>query len=78
MDTAAIEKLAGRIEGMSRAVLHIAAALEDKGLIDGVALSAAWRSAVPPVQRLFVAGQTLEQLAWALDDARMHRQAHTH
>ncbi len=77
MEANAYEELAGRIEGMGRAVLHIAAALEVKGLIDGERLSQAWRSALP-LQGFNVASQTLQQMAVALDDARMHRRAHTH
>jgi hypothetical protein len=77
MDVNAYNELAGRIEGMGRAVLHIAAALESKGLIDGERLSQAWRSALP-LHGVNVAGQTLQQMAIALDDARMHRRAHTH
>ena len=77
MEANAHDELAGRIAGMGRAVLHIAAALEVKGLIDGELLSQAWRSALP-TQGFNVASQTLQQMAGALDDARMHRRAHTH
>ncbi|WP_291517514.1 hypothetical protein [Acidovorax sp.] len=74
MDTADFDELAGRLEGVSRAVLHIAAALEIKGIIDGPQLSQAWRSALP-LPGFDVAGRTLQELALALDDARSQRQA---
>lgn len=74
MDTVDFEELAGRLEGVSRAVLHIAAALEIKGLIDGPQLSQAWRSALP-LPGFEVAGRTLQELAVALDGARSQRQA---
>lgn len=74
MDTVDFEELAGRLEGVSRAVLHIAAALEIKGLIDGPQLSQAWRAALP-LPGFEVAGHTLQELALALDSARSQRQA---
>ncbi|AFU47325.1 hypothetical protein C380_18155 [Acidovorax sp. KKS102] len=74
MDTVDFEELAGRLEGVSRAVLHIAAALEIKGLIDGPQLSQAWRSALP-LPGFEVAGRTLQELALALDGARNRRQS---
>ena len=74
MGTADFDELAGRIEGMSRAVLHIAAALEIAGLIDGPRLSQGWRSGLPG-PGLEVANRTLQELARALDGARSQRQA---
>lgn len=68
------EELAGRLEGVSRAVLHIAAALETRGLIEGPALSDAWRSALP-LPGFETARRTLQELALALDGARMQRRA---
>jgi len=73
MDIVDFEELAGRLEGVSRAVLHIAAALEIKGLIDGPQLSEAWRSALP-LPGFEVAARTLQELALALDGARSQRQ----
>ncbi|MCO5356554.1 hypothetical protein [Acidovorax kalamii] len=74
MDTADFDELAGRVEGVSRAVLHIAAALEIAGLIDGPQLAQAWRSALP-LPGFEVACRTLQELANALDGARSQRQA---
>lgn len=74
MNTADFDELAGRIEGLSRAVLHIAAALEMRGVIDGPQLSQAWRSALP-LPGFEVASRTLQELAQALDGARSQRQA---
>ena len=74
MDTVDFNELSGRLEGVSRAVLHIAAALEIQGLIDGPQLSQSWRSALP-LPSFEVACRTLLELALALDDARSQRQA---
>lgn len=74
MEVADFDELAGRVEGVSRAVLHIAAALEIAGLIDGPQLAQAWRSALP-LPGFEVAGRTLQELAHALDGARNQRQA---
>ena len=74
MNTAEFDELAGRLEGMSRAMLHIAAALEIEGFIDGPRLSQAWRSALP-LPGFEVASRTLQELAQALDGARSQRQA---
>lgn len=73
MDTADFDELAGRIEGVGRAVLHMAAALEMTGLIDGPQLSQGWRSALP-LPGFEVASRTLQELAHALDGARSQRQ----
>jgi hypothetical protein len=74
MDTADFEELAGRIEGLSRAVLHVTAALEMRGFINGPQLSEAWRSALP-LPGFEVAVRTLQELALALDGARTQRRA---
>ncbi|CAN7556726.1 hypothetical protein LJR074_004011 [Acidovorax sp. LjRoot74] len=74
MESTDFDELAGRVEGVSRAVLHIAAALEIAGLIDGPQLAQAWRSALP-LPGFEVAGRTLQELAHALDGARSQRQA---
>lgn len=74
MSTVDFDELAGRLEGVSRAVLHIAAALEIRGFIDGPLLSQAWRSALP-LPGFEVASRTLLELALALDGARSQRQS---
>lgn len=72
------DELAGRIEGLARALLHTVAELEAAGLMDGPRLAGAWRSGAPARHRLpamQTAGRTLRELAQALDDARSWRQA---
>lgn len=78
MDERDFDELAGRIEGLARALLHTVAALEAAGVMDGPRLAGAWRSGAParhtpPVLR--TAARTLRELARALDDARSWRQA---
>ena len=78
MSTEHINELAGRIEGLSWAVLRLTAALEVKGLIDGPQLSKAWRGSLASrsedTQMRRDAREYLEKLAALLDDARSHRQ----
>ena len=72
------DELAGRIEGVSQAVLHLAAQLETTDVIDGPQLSRWMRDAVPAhttdtaLRR--TARNTLHQMARALDGARSSRQ----
>ncbi len=79
MDTQDFEELAGRIEGISRAVLHLAAALEKSNVIDGSQLAQAWSESIAqhaagtPLQA--TAHKTLQELAFALNDARRFRQS---
>lgn len=71
-------ELAGRIEGVSRLVLNLTAALEDIGIIDGPRLSATLRECglkQAGVGHLQVAERTLGELAQALDDARSWRRS---
>lgn len=79
MEAEQFEVLAGRIEGMGRAVLHLAAALETRRLIDGPQLSRWWREAAAPRgddAALRQAAQgVLHDLARALDDARGARES---
>lgn len=77
METRDFDELAGRIEGVGQALLHLAAALEMKDLIDGPRLSRAWRQAQRPnvLPVMQTARMTLQELAHALDDARSRRQA---
>lgn len=79
MDLKDFDELAGRIEGVSRAVLHLAAALEKSNFIDGPRLEQAWRGSLSdrnvdtPVRS--TAHKTLQELALALADARRFRQS---
>jgi hypothetical protein len=75
------DELAGRIEGVARALLHTVAALEAAGMINGPRLSSAWRQGAPAADApgvLPAAGRTLHELAQALDDARRHRRSAEH
>lgn len=73
------DELAGRIEGVARALLHLTAELEDRRVIDGPRLSRGWRRALRARQQdtplRTAASRTLRELAQALDDARSLRQA---
>lgn len=79
MDDSDFDELAGRLEGISRAVLHLAAALEQGNVIDGPQLAQAWRTSIPDgnadTQLRATARRTLTELAAALDDARSFRQS---
>lgn len=81
MNTPDFDELAGRIEGIAQALLRLAAALEMQGLIDGSQLSGLWQKAVHPhsagTPLRAAARKTLQDLAWALDDARRSRQEQT-
>lgn len=80
MDERNFDELAGRIEGVAEALLHLTALLEMQGVIDGPRLSEAWRKArrsnVLPV--LETARHTLQELAVGLDRARSARQSPAH
>lgn len=65
------EELAGRIEGVARALMHTVVALEQSGLMNGPALTARLRGPAPEG----AAARTLRELAQALDDARSWRQS---
>ncbi|MFT4190867.1 MAG: hypothetical protein QM617_04990 [Comamonas sp.] len=71
------DELAGRIEGLARALLLMAAVLEQDGTLAGAQLSGAWRTSRPDAHSpvLASAGRTLRELAQALDAARSHRAA---
>lgn len=72
-------ELAGRIEGVAKAVMCLTAALEDARIIDGPRFADGLRRAVRPGAELppllEVARTTLQEMAAALDDARSSRQA---
>lgn len=69
--------LAGRIEGLARMVLHLAARLEDEGYIDGPAMAEGLRHSIvltPGSDALMATAQrTLESAANTLDEARRWR-----
>lgn len=77
MHTAEFEELAGRVDAVSHALLHVAAELELMQLIDGPRLTRAWRGLRMGSQgsdlRRQSAALVLEQLADLLDQAREHR-----
>ena len=73
------DELAGRIDGMGRALLALAAVLEQAGVIDGPRLTSAMRAMPAPGRAneslLSASRQTLLDLADQLDDARSRRQS---
>ena len=77
MDTATIDELAGRIDGIGHALLRLTAELEMQGVIDGSRVSAAWRQVADTrpesteVHRS--AHHTLRQLSQMLDEAGSSR-----
>lgn len=76
MDTREFAELAGRIEGVARALMITIAALEQRRGIDGPALCAALRRSLDTAPaELATAGRTLGEIAQALDDARASRAA---
>ena len=69
-------ELAGRVEGVARALLITIAHLERQQAIDGPALCAAFRRSLAAAPAgLATAGRTLAELAGALDDSRHARTA---
>lgn len=77
MDTDEFTELAGRIEGVARAVLLLARMMERETCMDGLTLSDQWRASVPPPTDGGMPGTartTLHELARALDDARTRHQ----
>lgn len=77
MDTDEFTELAGRIEGVARAVLLLARMMERETCMDGLTLSDQWRASVPQPADGGMPGtarRTLHELAQALDDARTRHQ----
>lgn len=77
MDTQQFDELAGRIEGVARAVLILAQMMEEATDIDGLTLTSQWRESAgqqPKAGILGIAQKTLHELAQQLDDARSRRQ----
>ncbi len=79
MNTDEFTELAGRIEAVTRVVLHAVAALEDRNIIDGPHFVAGLRQSVQPQPdsptHLAVAQARLQELAENLDGARAVRQS---
>lgn len=71
------DELAGRIEGLARTVLHLAARLEDSGVIDGPALAEGLRGGIVLTDGAGVlmttAKRTMDNAANTLDEARRWR-----
>jgi len=77
MDSSEFEELAGRIDGVARAVMHLAAMAEMHGVIDGPRMSGMWRGAlVPQAQGALAAShRVLQEMADRLDAAREVRRS---
>ena len=77
MHTAEFEEMAGRVDALSHALLHVAAELELMQLIEGPRLTKAWRGLRMGNQgsdlRRQSAHLVLGQLADLLDEARAYR-----
>lgn len=71
------DELAGRIEGLARAVLLLARMMERETDMDGLTLSRQWRESMAPQTGNRIDGtarKTLHEMAQALDDARSQHQ----
>ena len=77
MDQRDFEELAGRIEGVARAVLMLAQMMERETCMDGPTLSRQWRESVAhqvDAGSSNIARKTLHEMAQDLDDARSRHQ----
>lgn len=77
MDERDFDELAGRIEGIGRAVIALAWVMEKETDMDGASLTRRWREAAPgntgrPDQQ--AASRTLHELAEHLDQMRSDHQ----
>lgn len=76
------DELSGRIEGVSRLLLHLIAKLEDSGFVDGPALTEVSRRSAQSLRfdrpNLQATQRTMLELCDALDGARKHRQESGH
>lgn len=71
------DELAGRIDGVARAVLILAQMMERETCMDGLTLTRQWRESVGPQANagtLGTAHKTLQEMAQRLDDARSRHQ----
>lgn len=77
MEQLNLDEMAGRIDGLARALLQLTAALEMAQVIDGPRLSQAWRGAVSDLAepKLLASRQVLLEMADRLDEARASRQS---
>ena len=77
MESAGLDELAGRIDGVAQAVLRLAAQLEMDCVIAGPRLAQAWREARPEHLamgiQLQASRKVLLQMAEQLDTARANR-----
>ena len=70
-------ELAGRIEGLARAVLVLAQTMERETCMDGLTLTRQWRESFAPQAGVGIpdtARKTLHAMAQQLDDARTKHQ----
>lgn len=76
MDAQDFNELAGRIEGVARAVLVLAQMMERETCMDGLTLTRQWRESCPADGggSPGIARKTLHELAQQLDDARTRHQ----
>lgn len=77
MQTVEFNELAGRIEGVTRAVLLLAQMMERETDMDGLTLTRQWRESVPQQAGAGIADtarRTLHLMAQQLDDARTRHQ----
>lgn len=77
MEQRSLDELAGRIDGVARALLQLTAALEMAEVIDGTRVSQGWRGtartqAEPALQ---ASRQVLLEMADLLDEARAARRS---
>lgn len=77
MQTAEFDELAGRIEGIGRALMNLVTHLEEQGSLDGTDYTDTLRSSIPePASALLsAAGRTMQEVADAIDAARTYRQS---
>ena len=77
MQTVEFNELAGRIEGVTRAVLLLAQMMERETDMDGLTLTRQWRESVLQQADVGIADtarRTLHSMAQQLDDARTRHQ----
>lgn len=77
MNNTEFDELAGRIEGVARAVLSLAWMVERETCMDGLTLTHQWRESVPQqagAGSLDTARKTLHSLAQQLDAVRARHQ----
>ena len=79
MESAGLDELAGRIDGVAQAVLRLSSMLEMESVIAGPRLTEAWRQARPEHlalnAQLQASRKVLLQMAEQLDSARANRMA---